>query len=156
MISNNADVIAKELQDYVDEVERKLKAMVTGFAGEVALAASARTKIIPDEALVTAYWQKIYSKRQDKFGIQMEPGYHAGAWKYYEGKLMFQDPTIYSSGAMHQKVLIDAESNYKLGDKFSIGMTGPVAEYAGAGASGATNAIMSAYSANVKRYYDQG
>jgi hypothetical protein len=156
MITNNADVIAKELQQYSDEVERKLKAMVAGFAGEVALAASDNTAMA-SEALVNR-WYGIYQARSDSLGIDIAPGFHKGAWQYVEGQIVF-DPTIKQRSRVENEVQGEARAMYELGDTFSIAAIGPNYEYLEARDSigeRTTKAVTSAFGANVKQYYDRG
>ncbi len=157
MISNNASEIAKELQDYVDEVESKLKAMVIGFAGEVALAASVNTPVA-SEQLITR-WQKIYENRQDDLDIDIAPGFHAGSWKYKEGAGLAFDPKIYQRSEVRANAMTDAKANYRVGDTFSIEAEGPNFDYIVKNnpvKSGTENMVLAAYATNVKRYYDQG
>lgn len=156
MITSNADEIAKELEKYAEDVERKLKAMVAGFAGDMVESASYRTKVISDAVLSTSKWQNIYRKRKDNFGIAIEPGYHAGAWKYVDGQLTFNNPSIRSTSEAQSDAVSDARSQYNLGQNFSIGMTGPAAAYAGPSFSDIEPVILTAYSSNIKRYFDQG
>lgn len=156
MITSNADQIAQELQKYAEDVERKLKAMVAGFAGDMVESASTGTKVINADLLATAKWQGIYEKRQDKFGIPIEPGYHAGAWKYVDGQLTFSNPNIRSTPEASSDAVSDARSQYNLGQRFSIGLIGPAAAYAGPDFSSIEPMILTAYSSNIKRYFDQG
>lgn len=156
MITNNADVIAKELQQYSDEVERKLKAMVAGFAAEVALKASDNTAVA-SEALLNK-WYGVYQTRSDELGIDVAPGFHSGAWQYVEGQIVF-DPTIKSKSRLENEVQGEARAMYKLGDTFSIGAIGPNYEYLEQRdniGDRTKQAVISAFGANVKRYYDQG
>lgn len=154
MIMNNADVVAKELQQYSEDVERKLKAMVAGFAGEIAIAASSQTKVV-DANLIETTLRALYSRREDTWGIDMQPGFHAGAWKYVEGQLEL-DPTIYSSTDVKANAIEDANAKYSLGDSFQVAMKGPGANHAGPTGAAVEPLITAAYKANVKRYFDQG
>lgn len=156
MITSNADEIAKELQKYAEDVERKLKAMVAGFAGDMVESASTRTKAIDANLLSTEKWQGIYEARQEKYRIPIEPGYHAGAWKYVDGQLTFDNPSIRSTSEASSDAVADARVQYKLGQTFSIGLIGPAAAYAGPDFSSIEPVILTAYSSNIKRYFDQG
>ena len=154
MITTNADQITKELQQYADQVERKLKAMVAGFAGEIAIAASSQTKVV-DPTLIEGALNAMYSKRKIDHKIDMEPGYHAGAWRYAEGELTL-DPVIYTSGQVKSNVTADAKANYNIGDSFKVELKGPGANHAGPTGAEVEPLITAAYKANIKRYFDQG
>lgn len=156
MITSNAGQIAKELQQYADEVERKLKAMVAGFAGDMVESASTKTKVIDASVLATDKWQGIYNKRREKYRIPVEPGYHAGAWKYVDGQLTFTDPNIRTTSEAQADAVSDAKAQYNLGQTFAIGLIGPAAAYAGPDLSAVEPMILTAYSSNIKRYFDQG
>lgn len=156
MITNNADVVAKELQQYSDEVERKLKAMVAGFAGEVALAASDNTAEA-SEALLNR-WYGVYKARSDALGIDIATGFHKGAWQYVEGQIVF-DPTIKQRSRVENEVQGEAAVMYELGDRFSIGAIGPNYAYLEARdniGDRTEKAVLSAFKSNVKQYYDRG
>lgn len=154
MITSNADQIAKELQQYADSIERKLKAMVAGFAGEIAIAASSQTKVV-DPTLIEGALNSLYSKRKIDHKIEMQPGYHAGAWRYVEGELAL-DPTIYTNNQVQQNVTSDAKANYNLGDSFKVELKGPGVHVAGPTGAEVEPLITAAYKANIKRYFDQG
>ena len=157
MLTNNADVISKELQQYATEVERKLKYAVAGFASEVALAASDNTAMA-SEGLINK-WYGIYKARADQLGIDMAPGFHKGAWQYVEGDLVFDDPTIKSRARVGNEVQGEALAMYELGDTFSIGAIGPNFNYLEDRDSigeRTTKAVTAAFASDIKRYYDQG
>lgn len=157
MITSNADQIAKELQQYADSIERKLKAMVAGFAGELALRASNNTSVATPELIER--WQQIYANRSDELGIDMQPGYHAGAWQYAEGDLVF-DPAIRSRAMVENQAEGEARAMYKLGDRFSIGAVGPNFDYLEDRdrilPRTAEAFVSAAYATNLKMHFDQG
>lgn len=155
MITSNAGQIAKELQQYADEVERKLKAMVAGFVVDATNEAGGETKVIKESTLQTQKWQEIYQDRKRKFGISVEPGYHSGAWQYSEGDLVF-DPKIRDEAERFRKVRSDVESEYRLGDTFVFGLIGPAATYAAPSTIVLEAMIMSAFLSDVKRHFDNG
>lgn len=156
MITSNADQITKELQKYAEDVERKLKAMVAGFAGDVVDAASTNTKVIDSNLLATEKWQGIYEDRERQYGIPIAPGYHAGAWKYVDGQLVFDSPNIRSTSEARADAVSDARTQYNLGQTFSIGLIGPAATHAGPNTDVVEPVITAAYKSNIKRYFDQG
>ena len=155
MITSNADEIAKELQKYAEVVERKLKALVAGFAGDIAQDAAMKTGIIDKDVLETEKWQGIYRDREATHGIEIRPGYHTGAWQYAEGELSF-DPEIREDYQRRFAVDREARSQYKLGDTFLIGLIGPAATHAGPVLSTVEPLIVAAYGSNIKRYFDEG
>lgn len=155
MIQSNIAEIQKELQDYKQQFEQKLKAMVAGFAGDVAFAAGSNTKVIDSNVLESSRrWQDIYAERQKNLGIDIAPGYHAGAWQYTEGQLTFNDPSINNLGTMQSEVTREAQASYKVGDKFAVGLVGPAAAYAGPSENEIDPMVQAAYKSNLKRYFE--
>lgn len=163
MITSNIDVLAKELEQIEKEVERKLKAMVSGFAGEVALKASENTPVASPE--IIQRYEASYRQRKDQYGVEMAPGYHAGAWKYIEGTLVFNDPNIYGRSQVETNAESTAKIQYKLGDTFRIGAIGFAYQALEGGSSTQAKqgiiaptkqAVIAAFSTNVKPFYDRG
>ena len=162
MITSNIDVLVQELEQIEKEVERKLKAMVSGFAGEVALKASENTPVASPE--IIQRYEASYRQRERQYGVEMAPGYHAGAWKYVEGSITF-DPNIYVEQQVEADALKDARSQYKLGDTFKIGAIGFAYQELEKGSSmqapdgiiaPTRQAVIAAFSTNVKPFYDRG
>lgn len=163
---SNSDVIAKQLEEFSKEVERKMKNMVAGFAREVALAASANTPKgnAPDMLVEDSRYRQYYLDRQDDYGIPIESGYHSGAWQYSEGSMNFT-PVIFSASEMSNDVFNEAEASYQLGNSFSIGAVGPgygalengSSDQAHNGISEPTfDQIRASNEADLRRYYDAG
>jgi hypothetical protein len=153
MITADVDECSKSLETYKAEVERKLKAMVAGFAREIAETASSKTAI-GDEAKFFS----LYQQRQMATGIEAKAGFHKGAWVYTEGGLTF-DPNIYSTGVMANEVEYQARTNYKIGDSFSIGAEGTAYEFLQTrdDIEGETlSAIQTAHKVNLPRYFKEG
>ena len=161
MIKTNAEDVAKSLEEYKKEVERKLKAMVVGFAQDVASAASDATRIghISEGGNTLAYVNK-YKQRAEDYNIDPIEGFHKGAWEYVEGSLTFStDPTIYDKSTMLGAVDYKAEANYKIGDTFAIGAIGPAFEMLQKldDIEGATiSTVMGAHRADLQGYYNGG
>jgi hypothetical protein len=163
--ASNADAIAKQLEEYSKDVEKRLKNMVAGFAREVALAASANTPVGNAEDIIReSRYRQYYLDRQDEFGISAEPGYHSGAWQYSEGAMQFS-PMIFTSNEMADDVENEASASYKLGDSFAIGAIGPGYDDLESGRSGQARQgitaptlaqIQASHEADLKRYYDAG
>jgi len=162
MITSNAKEVAQDLDKYSQEIERKLKAMVAGFAGEVALKASQNTPVA-SESVIERYMSS-YKRRLSKYGVEIAPGFHAGAWRYTEGKPIF-DPNIYVEEQVNADAKKDAKVNYRLGDTFRIGAIGFAFNELEAGSSvqapngivkPTEQAVTAAFAADVKRYFDKG
>ena len=160
MIQSNIQEVQKELQDYKLVFEQKLKAMVAGFAGDVAFKASAATPVASPETLEK--FESAYLARQRDLGIAVAPGFHAGAWKYVEGKPSF-DPNIYVEEQVEADARKDARTQYQVGDTFSIGAVGPAFAILEAGNSfqapdgilkPTEQAIAAAFGADMKRYFE--
>lgn len=164
--ATNTDVIAKQLEEFSKEVDRRLKSMVAGFAREVALAASRNTPVgnFEDMMKENSTYRGYYLDRQDAHGIPIAPGYHSGAWQYSETTFNFT-PMIFTSAEMADDVFNEAESSYQLGDTFAIGAIGPGyadleagrSDQAPEGIGTPTVAeIQTAHQSDLKRYYDAG
>ena len=159
MLTANTDELEKSLAAYKAEVERKLKAMVVGFAQDVALAASESTRKghISEGGNTLAYVDH-YKQRKELHNIDPIEGYHKGAWQYSEGQLTFNE-SITPVGTMVNEVGYQAEANYKIGDTFYIGATGPAFEMLQGLddiQGNAESTIQRAYQSNLKSYYDEG
>ena len=159
MLTANTDELEKSLAAYKAEVERKLKAMVVGFAQDVASAASDATRIghISQEGNTLSYINH-YKKRKELHNIDPIEGYHKGAWQYSEGQLTF-DESITPVGTMINEVGYQAQANYKIGDTFVIGAKGPAYEMLQGldDIQGETEStIKRAYLSNLKQHYEQG
>lgn len=156
-ITANFDQVAAELEIAAERIKKKLENMVAGFASEVVMAASSKTKVINADLLATSEkWQKIYQKRKEDTGIPIAPGFHAGAWRYYENQPTFSDPSIRAMSDAVANAYQEAKSNYRLGDLFSIGLVGPAASYAGPSSYLVEPLIVFAYKTDIVTYFDQG
>jgi hypothetical protein len=145
--------IEKQLSDYNKELEQRLIAMVAGFAGDVALAASNQTAV----GDANRYYG-LYKKRQELTGLPIQEGYHQGAWEYTEGGLEFT-PIITPQGIMQGEVSFQARAQYKVGDDFAIGAVGPafgMLQSRDDIGDRAMDAIQSAYASNLKQHFDNG
>lgn len=163
---SNTDVIAKQLQEFSKEVERKLHNMIGGFAMEVATAASNNTPEGSSDMFIDgSRYRNYYLNRQDEFGLPIEPGYHKGAWQYTESGNPTFNPNIYTTSEMANDVFAEASASYKLGESFSIAATGPGYDDIEKGRSGkapqgviepTVNQIMASHEVDLKRYYEAG
>lgn len=126
MIEVDIKELENQLNQYKLEVERKLKYMVAGFAKELTDLASSNTPVGDAEALANRYsYRKYYEERQDSFGIEMDIGFHAGAWVYSQDGTPVFDNTIYPEENTSTKAFQQAKDIYKLGQSFYIAATGP-------------------------------
>jgi hypothetical protein len=159
MINSNATEVAKSIEEYKKELERKLINMVAGFAGELTQAASDSTRIGDvSNAESAAKYVKSYKRREKKYGIKPIEGFHKGAWVYSEGVIDF-DETIYPVGIAVGEVISDARTKYKLGDSFTIGAKGPAYEMLQKEddiEGEALKIIMNAHKADLPRYFNEG
>ena len=169
MIKADTSKLEKQLQDYKLEVERKLKYMVAGFASEIAQAASANTPVGDAEALASRpSYRSFYEQRQKNYGIDVDIGFHAGAWKFSpDGRLAF-DPNIYAEEQVVSDVFADAKASYTLGSTFYIAAKGPPNGSFGMLENGYSpkapdgimqptiNSIAATYAVDLQQYYKRG
>lgn len=160
MISVDTSALADDLAKFKLEAERKLKAMVVGFANDVAYAASEATPVGDLDRYLS-----LYKVREIKHGIEPAAGFHSGAWQYDpDGNLQFNNE-INEQNQMLQYVKSDVNSEYKLGQTFYIGAKGPgywMLENKGLPSAPngimqpAEAAILAAYKSNIYYYYKKG
>jgi hypothetical protein len=160
MIQSNIQEVQKELQDYKLVFEQKLKAMVVGLAGDIALEASKATPVATPETIERV--ERLYMAREKRWNIEIAPGFHAGAWKYVEGTLTI-DPKIYTEEQVDADARKEARAQYQIGDTFAIGAIGPgFADLEGGSSPHAENGILkptkativAAFGSNLKRYFE--
>ena len=164
--ASNIDEVAKQLEEYSLDVQRRLKNMVAGFAREVSLAASNNTPVGSNDMFIEhSRYHNYYLDRKNKYGIPIEPGFHSGAWQYTETDTPTFTPVIFSKENAADDNFNEAESSYKLGDDFYIAATGPgyyalengSSLQAPSGITAPTlAAIESAHQADFRKYYDAG
>lgn len=119
-ITSNADKIASQLENFHKQFKHKLENMVVRFAEEVAIEASRNTPVgSPDD------YPKLYKLRRDKYGIPIESGFHAGGWTYSETSNIPFSPKINSASEMKNDVFGEVSNQYKIGETFYIGASGP-------------------------------
>lgn len=158
MITSNSAEVQKDLLKYVDQLGKKLEAMVAGFAGEVALKASLATAVADPLTIDRA--MGIYRERRDELGIAIEPGYHAGSWRYVDGQAVYDvvdDPQIRSRDFVQNAAQSEAQAQYTLGETFSIAAVGPNMGYLQKrdDINGATTvAAYAAFQVNAKNYFE--
>lgn len=163
-VTANTEAVAASLKTARDLVQRRLKFMVREFAAEVANTASENTPMVdPENIAPGGKLRSLYEIRQKIYKIPIEQGFHAGSWQYAEGSLVF-NPTIFEQEEVRDMTRQDVKANYQLGDTFMIGATGPAIQKLENGLSPRApngimkptlNAIMSAFSVDMRRYYNQ-
>lgn len=172
---SNADFVAREINDYRTEVERKLKGMVAQFAYEASLAISDHIPIGDALSLAmgleskdpkdpTAAYANYYKNRKRKYSIDTEVGFHKGALRYSEdGDFSTLITEIKDTTEMANDVFHAAISSYNIGDTFYIGAKGPGYTALESGSSEqapsgfiqpSEQAIIQLYSSDMKRMYD--
>ena len=160
MVSVDTSALADDLAKFKLEAERKLKAMVVGFANDVAYAASEATPVGNLDRYLG-----LYKLREEQYGIEAAAGFHSGAWRYYEDGSLAFDTEIREHPQMLQYVKSDANSQYKIGDTFYIAARGPAYSFLESGGSPLANdgimqpaeaAILAAYKSNIYYYYKKG
>lgn len=175
MITGDAVDLARDLQKFKLEVERKLKNMVENFAGDVALAASTNTPEGNEEDLTAGLvgyghkGQKAYAawylERKETYKIDTETGFHKGAWYYSTRPFIPFSSTINDGNDAALKVQEDVKANYRIGEDVYIVGFGPGFKDLEAGSSlkapdgimqPTEKMILTSYQINLKQYYDRG
>ncbi len=102
---SNADVLAKQLEEYKLVMKRKLENMVVRFATDIAASSSDNTPI-GDEASIASggAYRDYYLQRQITYNLAVEAGFHKGNWQYSESNNFSFRPIIYSYEEMKSNV----------------------------------------------------
>lgn len=165
MITIETDEMSKGLLAYIAEMQRKLEALVSGFAYEASYILVENTPI-GDDVLISsnASYRRYYEIRQMNYGLPVEAGYHKGAWEYTETSPRFTT-SINPHQGVPNDVLSSASSSYSLGDKFYIAASGPAFEEFELGKNSqspngilqpSVSQIMQISAVDMKRYFDNG
>ena len=163
---SNADVLAKQLEEYKLVMKRKLENMVVRFATDIAASSSDNTPIGDNASIASdGAYRDYYLQRQLTYNLAVEAGFHKGNWQYSESNNFSFRPIIYSYEEMKSNVYGEADMSYSLGDTFYIGASGPAYIQLEQGLSSqAPNGIKSptlsqietAYRTDLQRYYREG
>jgi hypothetical protein len=133
-VSSNSDQVAKELDALVKKMEFALGHMVVSFAGDVAQIASNKTKLGNSESLqygednpgtMEAVYFNMYKNRFDQHGINIQVGFHKGAWTTNTSPTFALDKTIYENETVDSRATQKTKDNYTLGQTFWVGANGP-------------------------------
>jgi ABC-type Fe3+-hydroxamate transport system substrate-binding protein len=126
MIKADADALLTSMDKAIEEVKRKLKNLVVGFAEEATYIVSYKTPIGDADSLETnQVYAGFYARRERLYGIPQDVGYHQGNWRYSESDNLDFFEYIASPSDSSRDAGIDAKSFYKLGDSFYIANNGP-------------------------------
>ena len=117
MLVNNADQVAKDLEQYTVELRQKLIGMIAGFAGDVALQAALSTPRASEEYVESH--RTLYAQRKLTYGIDESPGYHQGSWKFSDGNFV-PSSEINSPAEVEYAARTEAEVAYQVGEDFYI------------------------------------
>lgn len=158
MITADVSKALESLKKAHAEIVRRMENMVRGFAYEFAMTAVSNTPLGNDSDDVGGYgW--LYRRRTE---LEPRAGFAQGSWQVSNsGSLQQQD--LYSGSAAISKVQSDMQ-DYKLGQSFTIGNTGPYIINLENGSSnqapeGITrptiDQVMAAHQINLLRYYQQ-
>lgn len=168
MISCDTSALTAQLKQIKVDAENRMKKMVVTFSYYVTLALGENTPVGDFEALdidgqyFNANYYAMYSAREDRTGLPIEVGYHSGAWQFSKSPNITGVPVIYEIEQAAQYARADAKSQYKLGDTFYIGASGPGYEDLERGSSPKApdgiirptlDQIASIYSLNLANYY---
>jgi hypothetical protein len=133
-VSSNSDQVAKELDALVKKMEFALGHMVVSFAGDIAQIASNKTKLGSAESLqygednpgtMEAVYFNMYKNRFDQHGINIQVGFHKGAWTTNTSPTFALDKTIYENESVDSRATQKTKDNYTLGQTFWVGANGP-------------------------------
>jgi len=178
MIASNAKEVAKEIEQYKDEVERKLKGMVAMFAHSATVAIQENTPIGDIQSIMdgesgvnkqaTSYYN-LYVIRNKKYSIDggdpgdIQVGFHRGAYGYSESGSFEFLPMVIDQNEAADQLMYDVEAYYQIGDTFFIGGKGPgfdaiengISNQAPDGITGPSmKDIEQIYRLNMKTFYD--
>lgn len=109
-------------------MKRKLEAAVAGFAYQASFILVSNTPIGDNTLIATNFnYARYYEIRQENYGIEMEAGFHRGAWEYTESSASFS-MQVNDYRFVPDDVQSSAGASYNLGDKFYIAASGPAFE----------------------------
>ena len=164
-----------DLRKFQEEVERKLKNMIAGFAYEVTLIASNNTPEGNEADLLAGLsgfgdkqqrnYAMLYRRRERAYGIDTETGFHKGAWFYSESPSKGLDKGFREGIHAAQDAYADALASYRIGEDFYIVASGPGFSDLEGGSSGqapdgiigpSMQQIAQTYQINLQKHYMEG
>lgn len=164
--ASNTDELAKQLEEYSKEVERRLKNMVEQFAVDVLHSAAVNTPL-GDSDKFAAFYQRRLSEETGLLDIE---GLAQGSWQIdLDGNLTFtnsRDSYGRDSASTATNKAKLAVQGYRLGESFVVGNAAPYIGDLENNSSPQTNGqgimnptiqeIQAAMESDLKRYYDAG
>ncbi len=160
-ITVNTDELLKQMEQHILDTVNRMENMVRGFAYEVSLVAIDNTPLGDAEQ-----YQKLYQRRFIRYGLAPQEGFAQGSWQVaFDNNLDFQELYGPNSGNTAAGSIKTHMLNYKLGDSFVIGNTGPYIVKLEAGYSDqapegimqpTVDSIMLTYKSDLVRYFNQG
>lgn len=157
MITTNASDIAKEIEAYAQDVERRLQNMVKGYVTELAVTAVNATPL----GDVRVY-QALYEDRQRDTGLLPVEGLAQGAWTVVMSpNIPFVQNYGFDSWKEALTEIKGDLSMYKLGDTVYLGNATPYIDLLEEGSSnqapnGIMQPVMAAFKPDLVRYYQGG
>lgn len=142
---------------------RKLKNTVYALGESILLNMSWNTQVGDIDKLVAGYakgatgvqrlYRQLYETRQDRYGLPVDVGYHAGSYQYSKARI----PQFISEIRERDEMLADFKSDFmrefKLGDVFYITAQGPAFKLMEAGVIGQAEGIIKPTIQSVMRTY---
>jgi hypothetical protein len=132
--ATNATEIASEIREYTDQVEQKLQQMLGKFVEQATLAASSSTPIGSQLSIdigrnassgAEKKYYELYTKRKEEYGIEIEPGFHQGAWGYSNSDYFNESTTIRDPIDAARNAGDEATYGHQLGSPLYVGAKGP-------------------------------
>lgn len=165
----------KELPSVRMNATRKLKNMVYALAENIILNFNVNTHVGDIDKLMAGYaanatqteknYRRLYETRQNRYGLPVDVGYHAGAYVYSTTPIPEFKPEIRDQVDMLQDFKRDFYSQFDIRktDVFYIGASGPAYRYMEAGVIGDAQGIikptidwvMKTYAFDMKAAYDK-
>ena len=167
-LGNALDALARrtkkvQLPKFRANAVRKLKNMVYALAEDIILSMNINTKVGDIDRLLAGYaenptreasaYRRLYEMRQDRYGLPVDVGYHAGSFFYSMTPSPPLVPVIRDQVDMLADFRRDFYKSYKLGDTFYIAATGPAFRYMEMGKIGDPSGIIKPTIASVMKTY---
>lgn len=157
MITTNASDIAKEIEAYAQDVERRLQNMVKGFVEELAVTAIDATPLGDSEK-----YQKLYQMRYNRSGLQPIEGLAQGAWTAVTNpSIPFVENYGKGSGSDAKQSVESGLMSFKLGQTVYLGNSTPYITqlengYSSQAPEGISKIVMAVFKPDLVRYYQGG
>ena len=167
-LGNALDALARrskkvQLPPFRANAVRKLKNMVYALAENIILNMNINTKVGDIDRLMAGYaenptreataYRRLYEMRQERYGLPVDVGYHAGAFQYSMSPAPAFVPEIRDQTEMLSDFRREFYASYKLGDVFYIAAQGPAYRYMEMGKIGDVQGIIKPTIDTVMRTY---